>query len=408
MKRIQTMLIMILISQAMMAQNNNVVSAYNYHRNGKLDKAKEYIDMAAVHEKTATDPKMWFYRGNIYMDIYRSNDETIKALDDQALEKAYESYANCRKFDSKNTYTTDVIPRLLLCGEEYFNRGANHFNKGLEYTNMNSETMARDEFEKAMEWFQNTYQVYESVGNTDTLSVYYLALSAEQAGKYNIAKENLDKLINEFKYKNVSVYHALYNIQLSQDKDTVAALNTAIDGRKLFPDNLSLIIDETNIYLTTGDTDKALENLRLAQEMDTTNATIYFAVGSIIDKELVGDTTKSEAIREDAFQKATAAYEKAIAVDPDYFDPIYNLGAIYVNKASAILDMANRLPLDAEEEYNAAKAEADEFLTLALPYLERAHEINQEDMSTMVALKEIYTRLNMLEKLGEINAKLNK
>ena len=35
------------------AQNKNVVSAYNYLKYGELDKAKEAIDAASLHEQTS-------------------------------------------------------------------------------------------------------------------------------------------------------------------------------------------------------------------------------------------------------------------------------------------------------------------------------------------------------------------
>jgi hypothetical protein len=60
------------------AQSNNVQSAATYYgyseksedKEQKLDeitKAKEYIDKAATHEQTSNNPKMWYYRGKIYL-----------------------------------------------------------------------------------------------------------------------------------------------------------------------------------------------------------------------------------------------------------------------------------------------------------------------------------------------------
>ena len=191
----------------------------------------------------------------------------------------------------------------------------------------------------------------------------------------------------------------------AQDKDVEKALATYAIGQEKFPDDLNLLLMEANVFLSEEMTEEALENLQKAAKIDTTNATIFFAIGAKYN-EIVDDTTRSEEMRLDAFQKAVVAYDKSLDIDPEFFDPAYNMGALYVNKASSVIEVANQLPLDEVEEYDRLKAEADKYLEDSLPYLEKAHELQPDDVSTMASLKEIYTRLSMLEKLKDINAKL--
>jgi hypothetical protein len=66
------------------------------------------------------------------------------------------------------------------------------------------------------------------------------------------------------------------------------------------------------------------------------------------------------------------------------------------------------LPLDAVNEYDAAKAKADEMLRTALPFLEKAHDLMPDDLNTSVSLKQIYMRLGMTDKWHDINAILQK
>lgn len=47
------------------------------------------------------------------------------------------------------------------------------------------------------------------------------------------------------------------------------------------------------------------------------------------------------------------------------------------------------------------------YLNLALPYLETCETLQPKDKNTLVSLKEIYTRLNMTQKLGAVNEKLS-
>ena len=139
---------------------------------------------------------------------------------------------------------------------------------------------------------------------------------------------------------------------------------------------------------------------------DTSNATVFFALGTIYDN-LSNDTTQPDAVRSESFTLAIEAYKKAINLNPAYFEPNYNVGALYVNKAATILDQANKLPLDAEAEFKKLKEEADNYLEYAVPYLEKASELQPEDINTLISLKQIYSRTNKTEKLKAVNEKIN-
>jgi Tfp pilus assembly protein PilF len=231
-------------------------------------------------------------------------------------------------------------------------------------------------------------------------------VASELAKDYPKAKTNLQKLI-DMNYQEASVFTSLANIYYQQDKDVAKATATFAEGRKRFPMDLNLLLNETNMFLSEGMTEKALDNLQTAAEIDESNPTIFFAIGAKYN-EVVDDTTKTEVMRNDAFAKAIEAYDKAINLKSDYFDPNYNMGALYVNKASALIEVANKLPFSEQKKYDELKLEADGYLNKSLPYLEKAHELEPEDMSTMISLKEIYTRLNMTDKLAAINAEIGK
>ena len=51
---------------------------------------------------------------------------------------------------------------------------------------------------------------------------------------------------------------------------------------------------------------------------------------------------------------------------------------------------------------------ANEQLKLALPYFEKAHQLNSKDLDTVRSLKEIYTRLKMYENANEMKELLEK
>ena len=108
------------------------------------------------------------------------------------------------------------------------------------------------------------------------------------------------------------------------------------------------------------------------------------------------------------FEEAENYYKKAIELNPDYFDANYNLGALYVNQAIEISKAANELPLNEEKKYKELKDQETELLRKSLPYIEKADSLQPNDQYTLRSLKDIYTRLGMMDKLKSINERLNK
>ncbi len=361
------------------AQSSVVVSAFNYLKYGKLDKAKEAIDKAILNPKTMEEPKTWYYYGNIYLSIQLTEDEKYKALDPDALEKAYDGYQKALKLDADKEYTNDINDRILVCAEQFYNKGVNKYNE--------------EKYAEAVKSFDKSAGINSSIGKIDSLATFNAALCAELSGAPNDAKTKYIQLI-EWNYNQPAIYSSLSEI-LKAEGDTATALSYLQMGRKKYPENFNLIIGETNIYLAAGEKDKALELLKLALTQDDKNPTIFFAVGTNYDQ--MGN-----------FEEAEKAYLQAISLKVDYFDANYNLGALYVNKAIEIMDKANALPLNEEKQYVALKADADALLVKSLPYLERADELQPNDQYTMRTLKDIYTRLSMVDKLKSINEKIEK
>ncbi len=404
MKKTTLLIAFVMMMVGAFAQKAAVVSAYNYHKDGKLDKAKEYIDKAITHEKTMNDAKTWFYRGNIYIDIYRSTNEEYKNLDPDALDKAYEAYQKAKELDEKDQYTDQINNFMPIVGEAYFNDGANKFNDGMGALDVQDSAAAKKFFTKAVKSFETAYDIYKDAGTNDTTTIYYVSVAAELGQDWDKARTTLEKLV-EMNYPKSSIYSSLAGIYYNQDKDLEKALEVYELGRERFPNDLNLLLNQTNLFLSEEMTEQALANLEAAAEMDTTNATIFFAIGAKYN-EIADDKTKSGEMREDAFQKAVKAYERAIEIRSDFFDPIYNMGALYVNKAAVLIDSANNLPLDAQKEYEELTAKAQEYLEKSLPYLEKAHEMQPDDMATMASLKEIYTRLKMNEEAEAIGKEM--
>ncbi len=377
MKKLTVVFILLFAMGSAFGQKALRTTAFNYLRKGQLDKALESIEPTASDPSTMSDPKTWFYRGNIFLQIHMSENPDYKNLDQDALTKAYQSYQKMLELDTKKEYYTEVIQNLLVVSEQLYNQGVQEFQNA--------------KYNEAMSAFEQAISVSASYGSIDTLAIFNAGLSAENAKNNAKAIEHYSKVI-ELNYPQPRIYSSLANVYLTE-KDTTKAFDVIKQGRTKYPQEFALLITETNMYLGSGKTEAAMANLQEAVKTDPSNPTIHYAVGASYDQ--MGN--KEEAIK---------AYNKAIELKPDYFEPNYNLGALYVNKAAAILDEANKLKLN-DPNYDVMKADADKLLEQSLPYLETATQLDSKDQSTLLALKEIYTRLSMYEKLKEVNQKLS-
>lgn len=381
MKRYPLIFLMVMAASIAFGQKSLRTTAFNNLRKGQLDKALENIEPTISDPTTMSDPKTWFYRGNIYLQIHMSDNPAYKALDKDALNKAYESYMKCNELDTKKTLYTETIQNLFIISEQLYNEGVKEF------------TADPPQYAAAVKSFEAAVHVNESFGNIDTLAMFNTALAAEHGKDFPKAKFYYNK-VKDMGFPQPLIYNSLASISM-EEGDTTNALNIIAEGRRKYKDNFNLLIAETNIYLSTNLHDKAMANLKEAVQTDPDNPTIHYAVG--VNYALM----KNEA-------EAEKAYKKSIELRPDYFDANYNLGALYVNQASVIIDEANKLPLSAEKEYEALKKKADDILRVSIPYLEKASELDPTDRSTLISLKEIYTRLQMYDKLKEVNEKLEK
>ncbi len=385
-------LIMVLVASITMAFGQKSVrqSASNFLKDGKLDKAMEAINACILDPSTASDAKAWFLRGNIYLEISNTKDDKFKALEANPLTIALESYKKAIEYDSKKEYFEDIFAKLNWQRNNYYNAGVEAYNQR--------------QYKDAMLNFGKGAEVIELANVTDTLSLMNAATCASLANEKDYAKQYYLKLLKG-DYKSPSLFITLSDIY-RQENDSVNALKYVRMGQQLYPGDLRIFLTETNIYLTFGQTDKALRNLQVAMKEDSSNSSVAFALGTIYDN-LSADSSKTAEFRFSAFENAVKSYTRAIVLNPEYFEANYNLGAIFVNKAASINDEANKLPLDASAQFDKLKKEADGYLEKALPYLEKATELLPGDLNALYSLKQIYSRTGKMDKVKGINEKIS-
>ncbi|UKJ06341.1 tetratricopeptide repeat protein [Solitalea lacus] len=355
------------------AQNAELDNAEKMVMLGQLDKAKESIDKAAVHPKTANQAKTFYLKGKIYGSI--ALDTTKKNLDYDPAKVAYESLNKAKELDTKKQLDETEMKNA------YFNIYASAYNKGIAANNAEDYQTALKEFKFASE-----------VNPQDTSLYLNIGIMAEKLKDNATAKASYQKLADMNFNKEPYIYHQLAELYKA-DGNKEAAVAALEKGRKLFPSDNTLMIDEINFYLNEGKSDVIIEKLNKAIATDPKNKTLYFTLG------VTYENIKKQA-------EAIAAYKKALEIDPNYFDANYNLGALYYNEAAEIIKKANMLPSNKVKEYDAERAKFQKKASEALPYLEKAYEVNPKDRNVMISLKEVYARTNQKEKYAQIDAAL--
>ncbi len=376
-KIILAMTMALLFASAGFAQRSNRTSAFMYMEKGQLDKAKEKIDLAVKHEKTKMDPKTWLYYGRIYYSIASSPLPAFTKLDPNAAEKALEGLNKAKELDVKKKFTKEANEYIKKLTAVFYAKGAEVFKK--------------KDYKQAIVYFKDAFKVAQSVNSFDTTAAFNIGISGVLGDDPKVAAEYLKKCIDaNFNEPRIFIY---YNRSLQQLGDTLGAQKAIELGRKRFPENLSLLLEQAQLFLERGQADELIASLKeaIAKQPDNpSNANFNFLIGKSYD-----DMGKPEL--------AEQYYKKALEVNPKFFEAVYNIGAIYVNAAAKLQKKANDLPLEKVKEYNALIAKANEHLKKAVPWLEQALQIRPDDEPTLHALKEAYARLKMNDKLKELN-----
>lgn len=416
MKNLLIISILLAFSLTMFSQTSKRASALNYLKYGELDNAKKAIDECVLHEKTKQDARSWWYRGQIYQAIHISDNAKYKALDENAADVAFASYKKALLYNIK-----DVSYHSLDIEKNYEDQikfmklfaDVNNLEKNLVETevltdiltirypllanilvNRGVEQFKNSKYSMALNSFESSLFVSGLSGKVDTPIVYYAALSAEKAKEYKKAKENFRELIKVGYGKDdkekASMYYFLGNIYLAE-KDTANYIKNLEKGIEKYPKESLLLVEWINFKIGAGKALEAEDMIKKAIETDPNNALLHFNLGTIYEGK-------------NDFENAISSYLNAIKADPNHLSANYNLGALYNNNAAEYYKQAQ--DESDNKKYDALMLKYEETLKQAKPYLEKAHELDPNDVATMVSLKAIYYKTGEMDKYKEIDEKL--
>jgi len=398
---------------------NKAFGAYNLDPTGnkaKLQEAVEQINIALEDAEVAQDPASWDTKGKIYNEIANQivavRQLGMGSMDDlpkveypameaaKAFMKAYELAE--KKWQSKDALKGFQISQGNLSNMGIFLYEDQDFKGAFESFKMT--VTLHDLLKKEGE--KSTLEVEDDYNN----QIYITGLAALNAEQPDAAAEYFQKLY-DMKYDKPAIYEALYKIKA--EKDVEAAYEYLEEGRKKYPDDISLLFAEINHFLRIEKLDELISKLEQAIQKEPENVSLYSTLGNVYDnlhqKEAqAGNVDKGQ----EYFDKALSYYNQAVEKDPNYSDAVYSIGALYYNKAAAMTLELNKYADDYSKEglkkYEALKEKIFKEFDKALPHFQKAEALNPNDMNTLIALKEIYARKDDLKMSDEFKTRLEK
>ena len=180
----------------------------------------------------------------------------------------------------------------------------------------------------------------------DTLMYVNAGVMAKELKNYPEVVKNFKKAIDLNHAESVGLYNDAINVTLSELKDTTAGLALIQEASAKYPDSVTFIGLQTDIYMKRGDEAKTQEFLNKLIEKSPKNAAYRVIMGDMYFKkatELQDKRNKVDPKNKKEFadlgakmiaqlDQATPYYKAALEIDPKNADALDKLKSIYFFK----------------------------------------------------------------------------
>jgi predicted Zn-dependent protease len=378
----------------------------------KLVEAKDLIDGAINSPELASEVKAWQTLGEVYAEVINGEVRLLAISQDtpivnkDAPTKTVKGFTKAYTLAEKGFEKRDALKGLsgILNNISYLGSimlsGGNFTDSYDAYDALisgNDFLIANGE--------PSVYADEEEFNQ----QVYWAALAAYSGTNYPEAEKQFGRLY-EADYDSPDIYSAMYDIR-KKTGDMDGANAILQEGMKKYPEDKGLMFAEINDALARGDLEALVGKLKAAMEAEPDNITIPTTLGNVYDQMY------QKAIADEDFETAAEHYKnakiyfaQALAIDDNFFDAVYMMGAVEYNRAAQLAAELNLLAEDYSKEgtkkYDSKKAEMMIQFDKALPYFVKAETIKGTDRNTLIALREIYARKDQLDKSNEYKEKI--
>ena len=337
-----------------------------------LQEAKTSIDKVVVHVKTINDPVAWGYKALIYTDL--ASLDSVANKTEPLISQATDAIKKASELDN-----TGANKELIERAKSLLVR--HQVNTGVLAYQSSRFNEAYTAFNKAL--------VYKP---GDTTVLYYTGLAAVNAKNYKAAIPNYEELLKTNYSANQRIYLDLSRLY-ALEKDTTAALRVASQGVSKYGNDVGLATQEIELSLISGKQKEVIAKIISQVEKNPKDKLYPYYLG--LAYSAINDLVKAEE-----------SYKKAIAIDSTYANAYLNLGGLLLNKGIDTYNKANKLPQNKQKEYDIMIKKAYDQFDIALPYLQKAVDLNPASRLGLENLKKYYIIKKNKIKSDELSDKI--
>jgi len=400
-------LVISLISLLSIAQSNDLTKEIE----GKIEFAKERFDKEIKNPELNQKAETWYLYAYVYKEIAKS--EVYAKLDATPEEKSVKAIEKCKSIDTKQVYYSEIISLMLELGPIIYNKAIKNYNLAVNNNN-NAEQYA-----VATYYFELFYRVIDVLGKDDKRFIdqfieynginpkktyLFAGFAEDQIGKFNQAHKFYNKVIdlqasNEHEKINsfslIYYYEAELLIREGKNEQAELVLDKALE---VWPNNKEIVVLSINFYKNNNKEDKLADVMKTAVKNNPKNITLLYTLARNYNNISKGYIKNGYISTAQQYQEeAISTYKKAIELGTENkgmeFGLNYNLAIIFFNKAAQMY-----------KSQTGGVAEYQNILKQALPYLEKAHELDKANANVIKMLKKVYQTLEMNDKYNTIQA----
>lgn len=321
--------------------------------------------------------------------------QTIKDEDLAAV--AVASYSKAFELDNKSL---EKVNTALEQVKNYYSQGGN--------VNMTAGNYNGAAYDYAAAYAIQENDAYTSV--VDPLFLYYAGYlyvmdGPEHPESFAKAADALSKAL-EAGYTDAdgNIYYYLYHAYFGQTDSSVRtanllrAKNLLMEGLAKFPKNDRIIEGLINVYTaesTVGDPTELIEMVDGALARDPKNKDLWFGRGRIFF-----------SLKD--YDKSIESFKKVVELDPNDAQSMFYIGYFYIARADGMNEEMNKRDYKSNTAWKEDQQKVTEAYKEAVPFLEKAYELNPNDLRTVESLKALTFRLRDEEGMQAKYEKYNK
>ena len=337
---------------------------------------------------------VWLVRGNVFIQLHeyeldRQSDPKYVVKWPDAIVIANESFYKAMELNK------DIKPVTGLMGPKDGQvLSADPINK------MALEAMKNENYAEALKLLNLVVRSYKVDPKEYALYLAYAYTDLATCHKAMGDEANYKKILLDAAKLNAPdpfIYLSIYDIY-KQEKDTVKCGEILNQARKIIPDSLALDVKgyELDYLAMIGDTVKLKSAAINLFEQNKKNIEVITMVATHL-------------INNKEYTLAEEMLQTGLTTAPNKFELNQLMGYRFNCEALDYVKLKEDKLNEKPRKYTEAEAalnKSNEFFRLALPWAEKAYNINNDDRDNNIMLSRIYARL-IMDIPAELNEKVN-